>query len=199
MFHPYFHRRLVIFLFLAGLYWRYLHFSCRHVITVMLSIYPVKVLDGCQLSWIQPENFSACLLTNLPTCLPTCLLANCMRDCLLIYTHLSTYLYVHLPPRLPDHLSTCQHGYIPIVHMYLPTCVERELAVREQCFVSTKETDDRPSRRCVFPFIYKGVLYQVRGNRGRPPCRTGSAGVLYQIKGNKSTLPGQSQQGSSTR
>ncbi len=33
--------------------------------------------------------------------------------------------------------------------------------MREQCFVSTKESDDRPSRRCVFPFIYKGVLYQV--------------------------------------
>ena len=32
---------------------------------------------------------------------------------------------------------------------------ERELAVREQCFVSTIGTQDSPSRRCVFPFEYK--------------------------------------------
>ena len=32
---------------------------------------------------------------------------------------------------------------------------ERELAVREQCFVSTIGTKESPSRRCVFPFEYK--------------------------------------------
>jgi len=37
---------------------------------------------------------------------------------------------------------------------------ERELSVKEQCFVSTLETSSSPSRRCVFPFQYKGVLYQ---------------------------------------
>lgn len=37
---------------------------------------------------------------------------------------------------------------------------ERELSVREQCFVSTIETQKSPSKRCVFPFEYKGVLYQ---------------------------------------
>jgi len=37
---------------------------------------------------------------------------------------------------------------------------ERELAVREQCFVSTIGTQDSPSRRCVFPFEYKGTVYQ---------------------------------------
>ena len=31
---------------------------------------------------------------------------------------------------------------------------------REHCFVSTIATEERPSRRCVFPFVYKGVLYQ---------------------------------------
>eukprot|EP00092_Neocalanus_flemingeri_P010643 GFUD01011465.1.p1 GENE.GFUD01011465.1~~GFUD01011465.1.p1 ORF type:complete len:777 (+),score=122.67 GFUD01011465.1:174-2504(+) len=38
--------------------------------------------------------------------------------------------------------------------------VERELSVREQCFVSTIETATEPSKRCVFPFQYKGSLYQ---------------------------------------
>merc|ERR1712123_181295 len=38
--------------------------------------------------------------------------------------------------------------------------VERELSVREQCFVSTIETGKSPSKRCVFPFQYKGTLYQ---------------------------------------
>lgn len=38
--------------------------------------------------------------------------------------------------------------------------VERELSVREQCFVSTIETPTNPSKRCVFPFQYKGSLYQ---------------------------------------
>lgn len=38
--------------------------------------------------------------------------------------------------------------------------VERELSVREQCFVSTIETPTTPSKRCVFPFQYKGSLYQ---------------------------------------
>jgi len=37
---------------------------------------------------------------------------------------------------------------------------ERELSVREQCFVSTIETSKDPSKRCVFPFQYKGSLYQ---------------------------------------
>jgi len=37
---------------------------------------------------------------------------------------------------------------------------ERELAVREQCFVSTIGTKESPSRRCVFPFEYKGTVYQ---------------------------------------
>lgn len=37
---------------------------------------------------------------------------------------------------------------------------ERELSVREQCFVSTIETQKSPSKRCVFPFEYKGALYQ---------------------------------------
>jgi len=36
----------------------------------------------------------------------------------------------------------------------------RELAVREQCFVSTIETPESPSRRCVFPFNYRGSVYQ---------------------------------------
>jgi hypothetical protein len=50
---------------------------------------------------------------------------------------------------------------IPTSFLKIINVTGRELAVREQCFVSTKESDDRPSRRCVFPFIYKGVLYQV--------------------------------------
>jgi len=37
---------------------------------------------------------------------------------------------------------------------------ERELAVREHCFVSTIGTKESPSRRCVFPFEYKGTVYQ---------------------------------------
>lgn len=37
---------------------------------------------------------------------------------------------------------------------------ERELTVREQCFVSTIETEESPSRRCVFPFQYRGTVYQ---------------------------------------
>ena len=38
--------------------------------------------------------------------------------------------------------------------------LRRELSVSEQCFVSTLETSSSPSRRCVFPFQYRGVLYQ---------------------------------------
>merc|ERR1712123_516488 len=38
--------------------------------------------------------------------------------------------------------------------------VERELSVREQCFVSTIDTPTNPSKRCVFPFQYKDSLYQ---------------------------------------
>merc|ERR1719189_2853266 len=45
--------------------------------------------------------------------------------------------------------------------------VKRELLPREvagageeKCFVSTLETASSPSRRCVFPFQYRGVLYQ---------------------------------------
>jgi len=37
---------------------------------------------------------------------------------------------------------------------------KRELSVKEQCFVSTLETATSPSRRCVFPFQYRGALYQ---------------------------------------
>merc|ERR1719242_2487926 len=37
--------------------------------------------------------------------------------------------------------------------------VKRDLG-EEQCFVSTLETSSSPSRRCVFPFQYRGVLYQ---------------------------------------
>ena len=36
----------------------------------------------------------------------------------------------------------------------------REVAVQEQCFVSTLGTVEAPSRRCVFPFEYKGAVYQ---------------------------------------
>jgi len=36
----------------------------------------------------------------------------------------------------------------------------RELSTRTQCFVSTVGTPDRPSRRCVFPFTFKGRTYQ---------------------------------------
>ena len=39
---------------------------------------------------------------------------------------------------------------------------ERELAVREQCFVSTIETKESPSRRCVFPFEYKVSSFNIR-------------------------------------
>jgi len=38
--------------------------------------------------------------------------------------------------------------------------LKRELPVREQCYVSTLGTDETPSRRCVFPFEYKGTVYQ---------------------------------------
>ena len=37
---------------------------------------------------------------------------------------------------------------------------QRALAAREQCFVSTIQTADNASKRCVFPFQYKGTTYQ---------------------------------------
>ena len=43
---------------------------------------------------------------------------------------------------------------------FLDGFARRELSVKEQCFVSTLETPDSPSRRCVFPFLYRGTLYQ---------------------------------------
>ena len=43
---------------------------------------------------------------------------------------------------------------------------ERELAVREQCFVSTIETKESPSRRCVFPFEYKVYSFKYSSDDG---------------------------------
>ena len=43
---------------------------------------------------------------------------------------------------------------------------ERELAVREQCFVSTIETKESPSRRCVFPFEYKVSSFKYSSDDG---------------------------------
>jgi len=64
---------------------------------------------------------------------------------------------------------------------------ERELSVREQCFVSTVGTPSKPSRRCVFPFIFQGKLYQRctldESTNGAQWCATSLAGDGTVIQG----------------
>ena len=137
----------------------------------VLSVQPQKVLSrvkrqGVQtdshldfslnsnlLPWISSSALSSFLLPSfvyshdLFTIFSRNLLTICSQSTLTICSQSTHTIYSH------NLLTIYSHNLLSQSAQGLRD--ERELAVREQCFVSTIGTKESPSRRCVFPFEYK--------------------------------------------